>query len=92
MIIKPSQGMTQCALQIFIHHSLKLPLAFTVSPEISLSKSPPLTSCINYSRIITAGPTPSERLKIKLRSSTASVITARGRGTMAMRDGGYCPP
>ena len=93
MIIKPSQGMTQCALQIFIHHSLKLPLTFTVSPETSLSKSPPLTSCINYSRIITAGPTPSERLKIKLQSSTASVITARGRGTMAMRvDGGYCPP
>ena len=28
--------MTQCALQIFIHHSLKLPLAFTVSSETSL--------------------------------------------------------
>ena len=37
MIIKPSQGMTQCALQIFIHHSLKLSLAFTDSPDTSLS-------------------------------------------------------
>ena len=89
----PSKEKTQCALQIFIHHSLKLSLAFTDSPDTSLSTTDQLYQLFPDHN----GRTNALRAtKNKVAVLNGVCDHCAGAGYYGYEggwmDGGYCPP
>ena len=88
-----TQLMTQCALKIFIHHSLKLPLAFTGSPETSLFTTDQLYQLFADHNGRTKALRATKNKVAVLNSVCDHCAGAGYYGYEGGRvDGGYCPP